>query len=192
MFCDKCGAAIGSGAQFCSSCGKSVGSVPAGAAPVATSVSGVAGGGAGAVRTADDGRVQRHIQILASLWLANGILRFAEVGSIFIAGQMLPFLMGWGIPGHAGNWPFNFLPFGLYSIGGCTLFWLGVCFNASRGLGCWAWCWEYCRCCDRHLARHWAFTRFGCCCRSVPARSTSAYHVPIPRRDARRRENRVC
>jgi zinc-ribbon domain len=122
MFCDKCGASIGSGAQFCSSCGKSVGSVPAGGAPVATSVGGVAGGGAGAVRTADDGRVQRHIQILASLWLANGILRFAEVGSIFIAGQMLPFLMGWGIPGHAGNWPFNFLPFGLYSIGGLLAF----------------------------------------------------------------------
>jgi hypothetical protein len=72
--------------------------------------------------TPADGRVRRHIQILASLWLANGILRFAEVGSIFIAGQMLPFLMGWGIPGHAGNWPFNFLPFGLYSIGGLLAF----------------------------------------------------------------------
>jgi hypothetical protein len=111
MFCDKCGADIGSGAQFCSSCGKAVVATPS--APQAT---------AGAPRTTVDGRVRRHIQILASLWLANGILRFAEVGSIFIAGQMLPFLMGWGVPGHAGNWPFNFLPFGLYSIGGLLAF----------------------------------------------------------------------
>jgi hypothetical protein len=41
-----------------------------------------------------------------------------EVCWIFIAGQMLPFLTGWGMPGSTGNWPFNFLPFGLYSIGG--------------------------------------------------------------------------
>jgi len=107
MFCDKCGADIGSGAQLCSSCGKAVVATPS--APQAT---------AATTRALADGRVQRHIQVLASLWLANGILRFAEVGSIFIAGQMLPFLMGWGVPGHAGNWPFNFLPFGLYSIGG--------------------------------------------------------------------------
>jgi hypothetical protein len=111
MFCDKCGAAIGSGAQFCSSCGKAVVATPS-APQAAASTTGTPG----------DGRVRRHIQILASLWLANGILRFAEVGSIFIAGQMLPFLMGWGIPGHGGNWPFNFLPFGLYSIGGLLAF----------------------------------------------------------------------
>jgi hypothetical protein len=111
MFCDKCGAATGSGAQFCSSCGKAVVATPL--APQAT---------AATTGAAADDRVRRHIQILASLWLANGILRFAEVGSIFIAGQMLPFLMGWGVPGHAGNWPFNFLPFGLYSIGGLLAF----------------------------------------------------------------------
>ncbi len=111
MFCDKCGAAVGAGAQFCSVCGKAV--LAAHAVPQGAAATGV---------VPADGRVRRHIQILASLWLANGILRFAEVGSIFIAGQMLPFLMGWGVPGRAGNWPFNFLPFGLYSIGGFLAF----------------------------------------------------------------------
>ena len=111
MFCDKCGAQLSPGAQFCSSCGKSVGSAPAGAAmPGAAPATGV--------RPAGDTRVQRHLQLLATLWLVNGILRFAEVGWIFIAGQMLPFLNGWGIGGRYGSWPFHFLPFGLYSIGG--------------------------------------------------------------------------
>src|SRR5260370_236422 len=82
MFCDKCGTAITSGAQFCSSCGKAVG-----AAPIAAQ--------APAARPASDGRVQRHIQLLATLWLLNGILRFAEVGSIFIVGRTLPFLPAW-------------------------------------------------------------------------------------------------
>jgi hypothetical protein len=105
MFCDKCGTALTSGAQFCSSCGK-----PAGAAPVAAP-------GPGA-RPVSDGRVQRHIQLLASLWLATGILRFVEVGSILIAGRILPFLIGWGVGRPFTNWPFDFLPFGLYAIGG--------------------------------------------------------------------------
>jgi zinc-ribbon domain len=111
MFCDKCGAQLSPGARFCSSCGKSVGSVPAAAAmPGAAPATGV--------QPASDTRVQRHIQLLATLWLVNGILRFAEVGWIFIAGQMLPFLTGWGFGGRYGTWPFHFLPFGLYSIGG--------------------------------------------------------------------------
>ena len=112
MYCDKCGSAISAGAQFCSSCGKAIG-----AAPIAAQ--------APAVRAGSDGRVQRHVQLLATLWLVNGILRFAEVGSIFIAGQILPFLTGWGMGGHYGNWPFNFLPFGLYAIG-CLLAVFGV------------------------------------------------------------------
>jgi hypothetical protein len=107
MYCDKCGTPITAGAQFCSSCGKAVG-----AAPVASQAVAGAGG------SSSDGRVQRHIQILASLWLATGVLRLIEGCWIFIAGQMLPFLMGWGMAGNYGNWPFNFLPFGLYSIGG--------------------------------------------------------------------------
>ena len=80
MFCDKCGTAATPGAQFCSSCGKAFGAatvaVPQRASPQY------------AARPASDGRVRRHIQLLASLWLANGILRFMEVGSILIAGQV--------------------------------------------------------------------------------------------------------
>ena len=110
MFCDKCGTQLSPGAQFCSSCGKSLGSAPVGRAmPGAAPATGAPPAG--------DARVQRHLQLLATLWLVNGILRFAEVGWILIAGQMLPFLMGWGLGGHNGMWPFNFLPFGLYSIG---------------------------------------------------------------------------
>ena len=112
MFCDKCGTAITSDAQFCSSCGKAVG-----AAPIAAQ--------APAARPASDGRVQRHIQLLATLWLVNGILRFAEVGSIFIVGRILPFLAGWGVGRPFTNWPFDFLPFGLYAIG-CLLALFGV------------------------------------------------------------------
>jgi hypothetical protein len=109
MFCDKCGSPISAGAQFCSSCGKAIGSAPIAAAPRVA-------------RPASDGRVQRHIQLLASLWLANGILRFVEVGSILIAGQVMPFLMSWGMGGRFSNWPFNFLPFGLYSLAGLFAF----------------------------------------------------------------------
>jgi hypothetical protein len=113
MFCDKCGTQLSAGTQFCSSCGKSVGSAPPGAAipgPRAASATGA--------QPAGDTRVQRHIQLLATLWLVNGILRFAKVGSLFIAGQVLPFLTGWGMGGRYGTWPFDFLPFGLYSIAG--------------------------------------------------------------------------
>ena len=109
MFCDKCGSAISPGAQFCSACGKAVGAAPIAAGPAAA-------------RPSSDGRVQRHIQLLASLWLANGILRFVEVGSILIAGQILPFLAGWGMGGRFANWPFTFLPFGLYAIAGLLAF----------------------------------------------------------------------
>jgi hypothetical protein len=105
MFCDRCGTALTPGAQFCSSCGKAVGAAPI-AAP------------APAARPVSDGRVQRHIRLLATLWLATGVLRFVEVGWIFIAGRMLPFLADWGHDVPFANWPFDFLSIGLYSIGG--------------------------------------------------------------------------
>jgi hypothetical protein len=109
MFCDKCGSPISAGAQFCSTCGKATGAACAAATP-------------SAARPSSYGRVQRHIQLLASLWLANGILRFVEVGTILIAGQVLPFLMAWGVGGRFSNWPFTFLPFGLYGIAGILAF----------------------------------------------------------------------
>lgn len=114
MFCDKCGTPATPGAQFCSSCGRAfataTNAVPQNSSPQYPA------------RPVSDGRVQRHIQLLASLWLANGILRFIEVGSLLIAGQILPFLMGWDTGGRYGTWPFNFLPFGLYSIAGAFAF----------------------------------------------------------------------
>jgi hypothetical protein len=119
MFCDKCGTPITSGAQFCSSCGKAVAGTPV--IIQSTPRSGAA-----------DGRVQRHIQLLASLWLANGILRFMEVGSIFIAGRLLPILVGWGVGGRFTGWPFSFLPFGLYGIAGILAF-----FGAAHLLLAW-------------------------------------------------------
>src|SRR5437763_265490 len=105
MFCDKCGSRINSGGQFCSVCGKAIGAGPSAATPTTT-------------QATPDRRVQRHIQPLASLWLAYGILRLAEVGTILIAGQALPFLLAWGMGGRFSNWPFTFLPFGLYGIAG--------------------------------------------------------------------------
>ena len=120
MFCDKCGSPIGSGAQFCSACGKATGT-----ASIATTPN--------VARTASKGRVQRHIQLLASLWLANGILRFVEVGTILIAGQVLPFLMAWGMGGRYANWPFALLPFGLYGIAGILAF-----FGVAHLLLAWA------------------------------------------------------
>jgi hypothetical protein len=104
MYCDKCGTPLTPGAQFCSSCGKAAGAAPIAAAAVAQPVS--------------DGRVQRHIQLVASLWLATGILRFVEVGWILLVGRMLPFFTGWGNGARFANFPFDFMAFGMYSIGG--------------------------------------------------------------------------
>jgi hypothetical protein len=105
MYCDKCGTALNLDAQFCSACGKATGAIP-----VTTARANVG--------PVTDGRVQRHIQLLASLWLATGILRFVEVGWILLVGQMLPFFTGWGHGARFANWPFDFMAFGMYSIGG--------------------------------------------------------------------------
>jgi hypothetical protein len=60
------------------------------------------------------GRVQRHLNLLATLWLANGVLRAARFSSLLFAGHILPLLAGWGFGPGVHGWPFNFLPFGLY------------------------------------------------------------------------------
>jgi uncharacterized membrane protein YecN with MAPEG domain len=104
MYCDQCGAQLSSGMQFCGSCGKAVGA--AAAVPSAA-----------AARVASTGRVQQHIQLLATFWLISGILRMAQVGSILIAGRILPYLTGWRTDRAFASWPFDLLPFGLYSIG---------------------------------------------------------------------------
>jgi hypothetical protein len=114
MYCDRCGTPVAQGAQFCSSCGKPVGAT--------TNVAPAAAPPAQNAAVASNGRVQRHIQLLATLWLANGVLRFIEVGSIFIAGRLLPFLAGWPFSRPFGNWPFDFMAFGLYSVGALLAF----------------------------------------------------------------------
>ena len=116
MYCDKCGTAISPGVQFCSSCGKQVAASPAATLVTPNVATGYTAPG---VAARSDGRVQRHIQLLATLWLANGILRFVQVGSILIAGRILPFILGgWSSGRNFSTWPFDLLPFGLYSIGG--------------------------------------------------------------------------
>ncbi len=48
-----------------------------------------------AASIARDCRVQRNINLLAGLWMANGILRFVEVGWMILFGKiLLPSMMG--------------------------------------------------------------------------------------------------
>ncbi|HZS71920.1 MAG TPA: zinc ribbon domain-containing protein [Candidatus Acidoferrum sp.] len=91
MFCDRCGAPIAPGAQFCTACGKAV---LAGVVPEVQPGRAVAG----------DGRVQRHLKVLAILWLVTGILRLIEVAWIYLFARM--FLPGLHI-GNPEDWPFS-------------------------------------------------------------------------------------
>lgn len=109
MFCDRCGTQLPAGAQFCTSCGKAV--TPG---PVTTPVP--------AAALPAQGRVRRHIQLLAALWLVNGILRLIGVGWLFIFGSMFfPWLRGRMGPGAwpmGPGWGFESLfPAGFFSLG---------------------------------------------------------------------------
>lgn len=120
MYCDGCGSPFSAGAQFCMQCGKRIVTAPVGSAAgaargVPTASAMVAGG---------DGRVGRNINLLAGLWLANGILRLMEVGWL-MAFRRLIFDGGWWQP---GGWPLHFGPFfmgGLF-FGGATLALFGI------------------------------------------------------------------
>jgi hypothetical protein len=51
-----------------------------------------------------EGRVRRHIHLLATLWLVNGVLRLISVGWFLLFGRMFfPWMRGWMSPG----WPFG-------------------------------------------------------------------------------------
>lgn len=110
MFCDRCGVGLVTGAQFCTSCGKAV---APGSNPPAVS----------AVVPASQDRVRRHIHLLATFWLVNGVLRLIGVTWFMLFGTMfLPWLRGRMGP---GAWPFgpgwgfdSFLPGGLFSLAG--------------------------------------------------------------------------
>jgi len=96
MYCNRCGGALNPGAQVCPACGERVLPGPRVAQPV----------GAGTAVVAR-GRVQRHIGLLATLWMVNGILRLLEVCSFtFIGHMLLPGIFGsngWG----GWSWPFR-------------------------------------------------------------------------------------
>ena len=101
MFCDQCGATLSPGAQYCAACGKAV---VAGSSRVSAPV----------VPPSAAGRVQRHLNLLATLWLANGVIRAARFSSLLLAGHVLPWLAGWGFGPGLHGWPFSWLPFGFY------------------------------------------------------------------------------
>jgi hypothetical protein len=116
MFCDRCGQQLRDDAQFCTNCGK-----PLAPSPLRPSVAVPV-----AAVPAWDGRVTRHLKILASLWLVYAILRLMEafwivvIGRAFLPG-LLNGMMGAGPWAH--NWPFeNGFPFGVI-LGGIG-FWI--------------------------------------------------------------------
>lgn len=77
MFCDRCGTELQAGQRFCGSCGKGI--------------------GVSVVPQPSDGRVSRHIQILAVLWLAASALNLIGGAVLFVLGGTL-----FGRLGHIG------------------------------------------------------------------------------------------
>src|SRR5215475_15308403 len=66
MFCDHCGSPLHPTSQFCSACGKPVIPLPSLSPTLSRPVQ-------------SEDRVRRHINRLAILWLANGVLRLMLV-----------------------------------------------------------------------------------------------------------------
>ena len=109
MFCDRCGTQLASAARYCTTCGKAV---APGAIPPAVPRS---------MPTSQD-RVRRHIHLLATLWLVNGVLRLIGVSWLMLFGRLfLPGLRGWMGPGAwplGPGWGFDsFLAHGFFSLG---------------------------------------------------------------------------
>ena len=77
MFCDRCGTELQAGQRFCASCGKAI--------------------GVSVVPQPSDGRVSRHIQTLAVLWLAASALNLIGGAVLFVLGGTL-----FGRFGHIG------------------------------------------------------------------------------------------
>ena len=68
MYCERCGAQIPGEARFCPGCGRSFEAVSA---------------------RPSEGRVNRHVRLLAVLWLALGALRLVAAAAIYIVGQFV-------------------------------------------------------------------------------------------------------
>jgi hypothetical protein len=76
MFCDACGTAMSAEQRFCRACGKQIGVAPSTPAPP------LAGAG--------DGRVAKHLEIVAWLWIAIAFLTL-PVAIIFIVIGSVPY-----------------------------------------------------------------------------------------------------
>ena len=76
MYCQQCGTLVQEGAHFCSGCGRAVGAaLPQ---PIA-------------------GRVNRHVRLLAVLWLAIGALHLVGAAAVFLVGRFV--ILRTGMPG---------------------------------------------------------------------------------------------
>jgi len=69
VYCTKCGAVLTQGVLFCPQCGVQQGAAPPPPAPAAPPASGP-----------DAGRFEHHLQVVAILWIAAGVLRLAMAG----------------------------------------------------------------------------------------------------------------
>ena len=90
------------------------------------------------VATPLDGRVGRHIKVLASLWLVYGVLRFMRMAWIFLIGRtFLPSFVQDVVIG-SGPYPFHF-PLSRLISGGLMFagFWAGV-FAVAELVAAWA------------------------------------------------------
>jgi zinc-ribbon domain len=117
MFCNQCGAQLTEGAGFCGQCGKAQA-----APPTAPAVPAVA---RPAYVDPVAGRVERHRQILAVLWLVLGLLGLVGGWALMVIAQAQPWLYG----GGAENMP-PFAPTLVHEI----LFGIGVALLAFSAL----------------------------------------------------------
>jgi hypothetical protein len=116
MFCDHCGSPLHPTSKFCSACGKPVIPLPSLSPTLSRPVQ-------------SEDRVRRHINRLAILWLANGVLRLMLVLWFFGASRYsMPPVFGparlWAQPfwhGHA--WNSILLILALFGIGHLVLAW---------------------------------------------------------------------
>ena len=109
MYCDACGAQLQEGQRFCGACGKPIGT--GAAAPV-------------------EGRVTRHLRLLAVLWIAISVFRLLGAGVLFLVGNVLfPSIFRGGAPIAVQR----FLPLLLSSIG--TFLLIKACFGFLTAWG---------------------------------------------------------
>ncbi len=85
MFCENCGTQVGEGYRFCPSCGKSF-SVAVMRRPIQTR-----------------SRVQEHVQLVATLWIAVGVLQLLiSIGIVTVSRVIVGTILrpDMGIPGN--------------------------------------------------------------------------------------------